>query len=68
MRSFQIIYQLFSYLACACFNVCHFVAVSFSGLLLFSLLLMLFNKPEIKLTTSTTTTFLVTVVTIILSV
>jgi len=26
----------------------------FSGLLLFSLLLMLFNKPEIKLTTTTT--------------
>jgi len=27
---------------------------NFSGLLLFSLLLMLFNKPEIKLTTTTT--------------
>jgi len=34
----------------------------FSGLLLFSLLLMLFNKPEIKLTTTLTTTTILSLV------
>jgi len=52
MRSFRIIYLLFSQRM----HVLTYIILSqcpFSGLLLFSLLLMLFNiKPEIKLATN----------------
>jgi len=55
MRSFQIICNSFSQTVQCVYVLTNIVLLlcAFSGVLLFSLLLMLFNKPEIKLTTTT---------------